>query len=265
MLPVPPPNHRATMYLTVPTKMELDNGTATFVCLAQQFSPKEYAFEWFQDDKPVTDAINKYDKSEKNASVTVYSATTILQIEAKKWKPNSKVKCMFKHKAGNEEIEAENAGMFSLDNCECFERSTFLFHYSYYVYVSPYLTAFLYPDSCDIAEDIVPEIVPPSVEDMLKNREGLLKCKASAHSSGFQKITIKANNKVIANISEAQLENKPKVELDAPIGYEEWSNGTEFTCTVEHSQLAVPKTTKFIRENGMGFSFCKTSCFHKFS
>ncbi len=81
----------------------------------------------------------------------------------------------------------------------------------------------------------------------------------------IQKITIKANNKVIANISEAQLENKPKVELDAPIGYEEWSNGTEFTCTVEHSQLAVPKTTKFIRENGMGCSFCKTSCFHKFS
>ncbi len=91
MLPVPPPNHRATMYLTVPTKMELDNGTATFVCLAQQFSPKEYAFEWFQDDKPVTDAINKYDKSEKNASVTVYSATTILKIEAKNGNQTAKL------------------------------------------------------------------------------------------------------------------------------------------------------------------------------
>uniref|UniRef100_A0A673MAB7 Ig-like domain-containing protein n=1 Tax=Sinocyclocheilus rhinocerous TaxID=307959 RepID=A0A673MAB7_9TELE len=106
-----PVDQRADVYLTVPTKMELDNGTATFMCLAQRFSPKTYAFKWFQDGKEVTDAIDKYDKSEKKGSVTKYSATSILQISADKWKqPNSKVKCEFVHKAGNEDVEAEYAG-----------------------------------------------------------------------------------------------------------------------------------------------------------
>uniref|UniRef100_A0A672SXQ8 Uncharacterized LOC107583070 n=1 Tax=Sinocyclocheilus grahami TaxID=75366 RepID=A0A672SXQ8_SINGR len=107
MLPAPPPDVRATVYLTVPTKMELDNETATFMCLAQRFSPKSNTFKWSLDGKEVTKAIDKCDKSEKKGSVTEYSATSILQISAGDWKPNTKVKCEFVHKAGNEEREAE--------------------------------------------------------------------------------------------------------------------------------------------------------------
>uniref|UniRef100_A0A672SXC5 Uncharacterized LOC107583070 n=1 Tax=Sinocyclocheilus grahami TaxID=75366 RepID=A0A672SXC5_SINGR len=206
MLPAPPPDVRATVYLTVPTKMELDNETATFMCLAQRFSPKSNTFKWSLDGKEVTKAIDKCDKSEKKGSVTEYSATSILQISAGDWKPNTKVKCEFVHKAGNEERE----------NCES-----------------------IFQDCSDIAVDIV----APSLEAMLKNREGVLKCKASADNSGFTKITITANNN---DIAEKPVEGNDKyVELDAPIGYEEWSNGTEFTCTVEHNELAEPKSTKF--------------------
>lgn len=125
---------------------------------------------------------------------------------------------------------------------------------------------FLYPVPIQDCSNIAVDIVPPSLEAMLKNRTGVLKCKALADYSGFTKITITANNNEIA---ETEVKGNDKsVELDAPIGYEEWSNGTEFTCTVEHNELAEPKTTKFVRENGMGFSFCKTSCsscFHKVS
>lgn len=101
-------------------------------------------------------------------------------------------------------------------------------------------------------------IVPPSLEDMLKNRRGELKCIASGENPGFQKIEIKANNFVIAEALEKHVKNKIEVELKAPIGYEEWSNGTEFTCTVEHSDLPQPREITFTRENGMFFSFCKT-------
>ncbi|KAL0197581.1 hypothetical protein M9458_006121, partial [Cirrhinus mrigala] len=206
---------RATLYLTVPTKMELDNGTATFMCVAQQFSPKTYAFKWFQDGKAVTHAIDIFDKSEKNGQVTKYSATSILQISAEQWKPNSKIKCQFEHKAGNEEKEVEYT--------DC---------------------------GGEIALDVDLEIVPPSSEDMLKNRVGALKCKASAENEGFTKITIKANKNVIANKSvDEYFQNRKTVELDAPINYEEWSNGTEFTCTVEHRELAEPKEKTFSREN----------------
>ncbi|KAL1278259.1 hypothetical protein QQF64_024932 [Cirrhinus molitorella] len=214
--PSPPPDQRATVYLTVPTKTELDNGTATFMCVARRFSPKNYAFKWFQDGRDVTYAIDKFDKSEKNGSVTEYSATSILQITAEQWKPESKVKCKFEHKAGNEEKEVD------------------------------------YADCGEVATDIglEPDIVAPSLEDMLKNRVGTLKCKASAEAPGFTKITIKANENVIAkNPSGEDFHNKRNVELDAPIGYEEWSNGTVFTCTIEHKGLAAPKEKTFRREN----------------
>ncbi len=93
--------------------MELENETATFMCLAQRFSPKTYTFKWSLDGKEVTKAIDKYDKSEKKGSVTEYSATSILQISANDWKKQtSKIKCEFVHKAGNEEKEAEYAGIF---------------------------------------------------------------------------------------------------------------------------------------------------------
>ncbi|RXN08567.1 membrane-bound immunoglobulin [Labeo rohita] len=211
----PPPDLRASVYLTVPSKMELENGTATFMCVAQRFSPKTYAFKWFQDGRDVTNAIEKFDKSEKNGSETEYSATSILQISAEEWQPNSKMKCQFEHKAGNQEKEVE------------------------------------YTDCDESGSDIDQDIVPPSPEDMLKNRVGLLKCKASAENAGFVKITIKANNNIIANNSgDKYFQDRKTVELDAPIGYEEWSNGTEFTCTIEHRELAEPKEKTFSRENG---------------
>lgn len=108
--------------------MELDNGTATFMCLAQRFSPKTYEFKWYQDGKEVTDAIDKYDKSEKKGSVTEYSATSILQISADKWNhPNNKIKCEFVHKTGKKVIVAEYAGMFSLENVNVLKIVSFIF------------------------------------------------------------------------------------------------------------------------------------------
>ncbi len=145
-----------------------------------------------------------------------------------------------------------------------------LFYFSISLFILcwhlPKSVCFLYPVPIPECSDVAVDIVPPSLEAMLKNRTGVLKCKSSAENSGFTKITITANNN---DIAETEVKgNERFVELNAPIGYEEWSNGTEFTCTVEHSELAGPKTTTFVRENGMGFSFCKTSCsscFHKVS
>ncbi|KAK7167849.1 hypothetical protein R3I94_002037 [Phoxinus phoxinus] len=213
--PAPPPDQPATVILTVPTKKELDNGTATFLCLARQFSPKTYSFKWFQDGQEVTNAIHTYDTSEKNGSVTLYSATSIFQISADTWTSrDTKVKCEFVHKTGNEVREAQYTA--SMQDCS----------------------------------SIAPVIVPPSLEDMLKYRQGELKCTASAENPGFTKIKIEANQFVIAEALEEHVKNRIKVELKAPIGYEEWSNGTVFTCTVEHSGEPQAKVTTFTRENG---------------
>ncbi|KAK9977789.1 hypothetical protein ABG768_019586 [Culter alburnus] len=211
----PPPDQPATVYLTAPTEKDLENGTATFLCLAQKFSPKTYSFKWFKDENQLTNAINTFDTSEKNGSVTLYSATSILQISAEEWtKPGAKIKCEFDHLKEKKVREA-----VSTDNGE----------------------------ECN---NVAVNIVPPSLEDMLKNREGTLMCKASGESAEFTKIEIKANNFIIKEASEEHFKNKLKVALEAPIGYEEWSNGTVFTCTVEHKKLSQPMETTFTRENG---------------
>ncbi|ROL52204.1 Ig mu chain C region membrane-bound form [Anabarilius grahami] len=112
--PAPPPEQPATVYLTVPTKKELENGKATFLCLAQKFLPKTYSFKWFMDEKQVTNEINTYDASEKNGSVTLYSATSILQIRAEEWKTGAKIKCEFEHLKKKQDREAEYTAKLTL-------------------------------------------------------------------------------------------------------------------------------------------------------
>ncbi|KAK3519936.1 hypothetical protein QTP70_008032 [Hemibagrus guttatus] len=41
----------ASLLLTAPTQADIDNGTATFICLAENFSPKTYKFKWSQGNK----------------------------------------------------------------------------------------------------------------------------------------------------------------------------------------------------------------------
>ncbi|CAM4363167.1 unnamed protein product [Leuciscus chuanchicus] len=124
--PAPPPDQPATVVLTVPTIKELESGTATFSCSARQFSPKKYSFKWFQDDKEVTNAIT-HDTSEKKASVTLYSATSIFQISVYKWtNTDVKVKCEFVHKTGKEVREAQYTAKFTLTLKPPIERELFV-------------------------------------------------------------------------------------------------------------------------------------------
>lgn len=124
MLPAPPPDLRATVFLTAPTKMELEGGSATFMCLARRFSPKQYEFKWYQNDQDVTNAVDNFFKDEKNGSVTEYSATSILKINAETWKQaESKVKCVFEHNKRKDSREIQYKGMFSLGHSNCFVKS----------------------------------------------------------------------------------------------------------------------------------------------
>ncbi|CAM4363120.1 unnamed protein product [Leuciscus chuanchicus] len=123
----PPPDQRATVFLTVPTIKELENGTATFSCLARQFSPKKYSFKWFLDGKEVTNAIDTHETSEKNASVTLYSATSIFKISVYKWtNTDVKVKCEFDHKTGKEVREAQYTDKLTLTLKPPAERELFI-------------------------------------------------------------------------------------------------------------------------------------------
>lgn len=89
-----------SLLLTTPTQKELDNGTATFICLAAHFSPKSHTFKWTLENQDlgskVKDTILSQDKG-------AYTAISILEIGAFEW--TGSVKCEFQQKKwkGSEE------------------------------------------------------------------------------------------------------------------------------------------------------------------
>lgn len=60
-----------------------------FACLAKDFSPKDYKFKWFKNNKEVTSKISQSDtpvKEESNTSKgTLYSAASFLTVSSSEW------------------------------------------------------------------------------------------------------------------------------------------------------------------------------------
>lgn len=87
------PELPASLLLTTPTQAELENGTATFICLASQFSPKTHSFKWTLGttdlNKRAKDPILSQDK-------VGFTAVSVLEIKASEWTGSSlPVKCQF--------------------------------------------------------------------------------------------------------------------------------------------------------------------------
>lgn len=122
MLPAPAPDQRASVYLTTPTKTELESGTATFICLAKQFFPKDHTFKWLQNGDVVNKDVADDCLGTKKTNQTLYTATSVLQLNADIWtkKAGTTITCTFEHKAGNEIKEASNTGVFSFHSCKHF-------------------------------------------------------------------------------------------------------------------------------------------------
>lgn len=122
MLPAaPPPDKSASVFLTTPTKVDLESGTATFMCLAKEFSPEKHTFKWLQDDVVVKEVVADEFLAMKKTNVTLYTATSVLQLKADIWKKHgTKITCTFEHEAGNETKDASNTGVFYFDIREQF-------------------------------------------------------------------------------------------------------------------------------------------------
>lgn len=113
MLPAAPsPDKRASVFLTTPTKADLENGTATFICLAKEFSPEKHSFKWLQNGVVVKDEVDDC-LGKKKTNITVYTATSVLQLKNDDWtkKPGTKITCTFDHIAGSDTKEATNTGL----------------------------------------------------------------------------------------------------------------------------------------------------------
>lgn len=83
----------ASLLLTAPTQTEIDNGTATFICLATQFSPKTHKFNWIQDKTDLNSKVKATILSQDKGS---YTAVSVLELSSADWTGSSTpVKCEF--------------------------------------------------------------------------------------------------------------------------------------------------------------------------
>lgn len=96
----------ATLILTAPTQTEIDNGTATFICVATGFSPKTHQFIWTHDKMDLKDKVISTILSQEKSS---YTAVSVLEINSNEWTGSaSPVKCEFKQNKWTQSKEASS-------------------------------------------------------------------------------------------------------------------------------------------------------------
>ncbi|KAF7698412.1 hypothetical protein HF521_004922 [Silurus meridionalis] len=92
------------------------------------------------------------------------------------------------------------------------------------------------------------EITPPSTKDMLLLRSGKLVCSVN-DINGFKSIKWLIGDREIPSLPRQILSKS--VQLTAKIDFEEWRNGTKYTCEVEHSKFPQQfEREDFTRETG---------------
>ncbi|KAK6312141.1 hypothetical protein J4Q44_G00178050 [Coregonus suidteri] len=87
-----------------PSKEEMqDNQTASFACLARDFSPKDHKITWLKNNKPIAKEVKNVCQDEKKGEQnTLYSATSFLSVDENEWTDGSEYTCRFVHKSGNQ-------------------------------------------------------------------------------------------------------------------------------------------------------------------
>lgn len=105
-----------------------------FACLAKDFSPKDYKFTWFKNDKEVTSKISQTDtpvKVENQTSEgTLYSAASFLTVSSSEWKvENTYFTCRVKGRGENNVPVYVNSSITYEVPVQCKSYSFLLKHY----------------------------------------------------------------------------------------------------------------------------------------
>lgn len=99
----------ASLLLLAPTQKDIDNGTATFVCLATQFSSKKHDFKWSHEKKDLNNNVKATMLSKDKG---IYTVVRVLVMNSSDWLGSSSpVKCEFKQEKQTVSKEA-SYGMY---------------------------------------------------------------------------------------------------------------------------------------------------------
>ncbi|KAL2101418.1 hypothetical protein ACEWY4_003179 [Coilia grayii] len=213
--------HIPSLYLTKPTSEEINNNrTATFACLAAEFSPPDHKFKWMKEVENEKREISGSYSFTSTGSGN-HSATSYLQVPESTWiHPGTKITCVFEHKTGNHTRSVE----YQMSDCEY-----------------------------DEADEVHVKIMPPTTEDMLVHKEGWVKCEITGSINLVKKASIewRRNGKTAVWKEEEDLQKESdRIIIKLKVKFEEWQNGTEFSCFVPHDRVPAGITKSYKRENG---------------
>ncbi|KAJ8383726.1 hypothetical protein AAFF_G00215680 [Aldrovandia affinis] len=212
---VMPPKHEqpAHVYLMTPSPEEQKNNkTATFACFASKFAPRKHSFTWLRNDKEISEGVTTLPEVKQNGEKEVYSATSFLHLNDSQWRDaETSVSCEFKHKFAVKKTAVYSQGCL--------------------------------PDN-----PVIVTIIPPSNEDLFLNSRVTLSCKITGDLSGIESVVWKKEDNTEL-VSTHEVEGNSDV-YKLQISNEDWANGTMFTCTVQHSDSAIPIKKHYRRENG---------------
>ncbi|NWZ37307.1 IGL1 protein, partial [Brachypodius atriceps] len=93
------PKVSPTVYIFPPPPEQIDNGSATLVCLLEDFYPRDVTVEWVADGTTITTGVET--SVALRQSNTRYLASSYLTLTPAKWQSYNSVSCKVRHEAGN--------------------------------------------------------------------------------------------------------------------------------------------------------------------
>ena len=87
-----------TLSILISTDEEIKNtGKASFSCLANDFSPKDYTITWLRNGVKIDEPqISTFSESKKTKDGTLYNAVSYIQMNENRWKDvDTVITCMF--------------------------------------------------------------------------------------------------------------------------------------------------------------------------
>ncbi|KAL0993181.1 hypothetical protein UPYG_G00104390 [Umbra pygmaea] len=218
--PAPPLPVYPSLYVMTPSNEEIkDNQTASFACLAKDFSPKDHTITWLKNDNPINEGVTSFCQDvNKYKDKTLYSATSFLKVNDTEWTDvNAKYTCQFKHSTGMQTKTVQYSGGVST----CDVRFTFKF-------------------------------IEPTPENIFLEDQIPIECVVTADQLGFNKIMwiTEDGTKTIYEDTGDHLKKSKYISALLKITAEEWKSGASFKCVVEHNEVLGTEEKIYKRENG---------------
>ncbi|KAG7504350.1 immunoglobulin heavy chain secretory form [Solea senegalensis] len=201
--------------------------TTSFLCLAENFSPKVHEIKWLQNNKEIVgnSVIKTHNDGVKIDNGTVYTATSILTVDANVVAEKTEVTCRFKGKGEKGDTNTD-----------------FVFQYN------PEIPCVR--EGCTEADAEI-HIEEPKLEDLFLRELGTLKCNVIINNPPIDTISWENENgkKLVTEKVDTNGKHK-EISLPLDITLHEWSQGIKRFCVVERSDWSFPVKKPYERTTG---------------